>query len=230
MKKTIIALLALSGMACAGEFVSQDITFSTTNSFDGTNGGTYSGVVFNLGNVSSALVTQTPATAEVTKDLGLDSITIHMRNNNGTAATGTYYLYVIDAETKAIVAQSTNTQTTFSPSQGQPLTFTFSDVVLDSATTYAARFVASNSTSSVVAADGTYDTSVFWSVLLGVAKAQTGGLTANWGVTSKANVTSNHDNFSPVMSIATHTVVPEPATATLSLLALAGLAARRRRH
>ena len=49
-----------------------------------------------------------------------------------------------------------------------------------------------------------------------------------WGSYLVADITAN--SGASIKSLSYLTVVPEPATATLSLLALAGLAARRRRH
>ena len=49
-----------------------------------------------------------------------------------------------------------------------------------------------------------------------------------WGSYLVADITANAD--ASIKSLSYLNVTPEPATATLSLLALAGLAARRRRH
>ena len=91
----------------------------------------------------------------------------------------------------------------------------------------------SGSVASWVAGETTVPAGQYYS---GPLAASGGSLTettaTNWGLLNGQKKAAS-TTFAPVMSIVVNPVasanIPDPATATLSLLALAGLAARRRR-
>ena len=63
----------------------------------------------------------------------------------------------------------------------------------------------------------------------GANQAMTPTLTWEGGSETLASYNGNMNGYKAAMNVVAHTNIPEPATATLSLLALAGLCARRRR-
>ena len=117
----------------------------------------------------------------------------------------------------------------------QPVTFNFADqnVVLNENETYMLYFKKNaEDLTTLVTVGETLDTSIF------VTNNSQSWVNDLFIVYTAANATgdgmmkygaSDDNQYVPAMSIVTK-AIPEPATATLSLLALAGLAARRRRH
>ena len=160
----------------------------------------------------------------------LNAITLTERTNRDFAAD--YQLYITDANNVFLGASSVYTKA----EDSNDAVFTFStDITLNiNATYYAYTWkTTDNAINTWVAGETVLAGGKFYS--LGNIAATNGGngLTAdnasNWGlISSQKGLAST--TFAPVMSIsATAIRVPEPTTATLSLLALAGLAARRRR-
>lgn len=237
MKKTLISLLALAGLAVAETTLPEVDTVITYTSDLGTgseNGGGYQGVIFTLNPIND--------TGRFEYDLGnytmpsvleLTSITITGRTGYSNSD---LQMVVIDDNTKKIVGISSGTAQGFD-STDSDMTFTFSGVELStkasSATNsmwYRAFFVKSTTAESLTLG-GTVSNANATSVNLmaqGPGYSTTGnGGGADWGFVNVSSGVQSTD-YVPVMTITTK-VIPEPATATLSLLALAGLAARRRR-
>lgn len=228
MKKTLIALLAIGSLGFADE-AENIYKFTSKTAYGDTNGSAHDGVVFNLGSTTGTTTTITKE-GDIPEILLLDSITIQVRNNGAGVSQNTFTLYVMEQETNKVISHSTNTILPATPAAGQKLTFNFDGDELSSATTYYTRFVPVGQESTAIT-DGTYNTSKYWSIPLAAISVTNDGSTAYWGHTQNANTTPTFNNFMPWMEIKTHSApVPEPTTGTLSLLALAGLCARRRKH
>lgn len=252
MKKTIIALLALGGVAAAEDYT---LTSTLSKNYNVT----YHGFYLNLS--EHVKYTNTGITEELTQNVELKSLDLQFASNN-SALGNTFQFVVLDntsskilgySSTVGVVSNSTNTTYEFVAADGtSPLT-------LSSTATY--RYLAVlDDVVDIISADTTknyiYNGGNSSSVTTGTSEAGTtisGGLVVVSGrahadqtnayadclYISGANGTSasqsNGYNLHVVptnIKVATITsaAVPEPTTATLSLLALAGLAARRRRR
>ena len=233
MKKTLIALMALAGVAMANEW-----TFSSTMLGDSSKETTVHGFTFNL---SSELITGETAVSTLPETVYLTSLTMQERAVAGTQRN--VGLLVLDTS-NTILGWSNELCSTSESTNIADNTFTFTNLLLDTNTTY--RFVTvsnvSNLTSSYIGytyaygKDATYTSNA-------EAKTLTGGLTSadvavdvhsntdyNLNYTTSESFASVNGSWSPILtSVKVTDSIPEPATATLSLLALAGLAARRRR-
>ncbi len=235
MKKTIIALMALAGMAVAGTDTN---TLTLSSKVSGTQASGFS-ESFDL-DAFSKVIGETAATVDalttggkkyldgdnnsfeyddtiaytlklenmlqsgnttldVTKGLALTSIEIIGRDNGGDKQANATLSLTIGTKTY------TSNKPTYSTSTGyQPITFTFTDgPVLTS-----------------LSSDLNITVSGFTSGYLGLGAFKTQSDATLTGVSGNGYVPLVRVNLS---------TVPEPTTATLSLLALAGLAARRRR-
>ena len=222
--------MALAGLSMASdEFIG--LTFNNT----GTGSGTSSmlGFTFTLkANSSDYTVTNTmeiefPEVLTLT-EVSFDKVFVFNKNNTyGSGITSKdVYLYITDTEGTILgiseatsVSANTNANTT-----GGSVTFTLDCDNLKTSNEYQAWFMGSDSSYS------TSDTGVQTISLSGntVELRSVSALVSTSGdlklLTNTSAATTNHTFAN--MSIKT---VPEPTTATLSLLALAGLAARRRR-
>ena len=245
MKKTLIALMVLGGLAMGAD---TEVTYTVTNSGATiVNNLEAKGLMLNF-NGTALTTTSNPIGAELSRWVELDSITLitGQSNNNNAAKDGAFSLVVTDKNFN-ILGWSTTTST-----DNTTHTFNFiagSDnaaVVLDTTQDY--LIFADTSTSFTQGA--TYTHSGEWMRLgtggvvdygdynIVFSSTESGKYTGlsfigiNNDGTLDTGVGPNgaFDQYGPVITIGLTKTVPEPTTATLSLLALAGLAARRRRH
>lgn len=239
MKKTIIALFAMAGLAMATEQLGS--FEQTTND----NQGGYVGFTFNL---SDSWLTASPAVTDEYSALELTSITLQ-------GAETWYRLYNANNDSGLVILNSSNAvvgKSNWDPTIGSKvgssyaLTYSFltttivgettntdSSLTLDLDTNYKV-IVYGNKTAFDNLTVGTTITSFAGSQNpTEAAPIVAGGLRIDFtdGGTSGVMLGSGGSldgTALPVVSISGK-LVPEPTTATLSLLALAGLAARRRR-
>ena len=246
MKRTLITLLALAGVAFAATpEAGTKVTFSSNLLDSATdNTSTVAGITFNFNNSdqSNRLNCSLDATYELPEILEITSISIASITTK-SFTTADFYLAVVD-ENYEILGISTNSNNfTYDKNTmtvaDAPRTFTFDGLQLTTTTgtdqttapcNYTMFFISTSKYANLAVGD-TLQASQVTRVGIGAygpnydtnysELAFVGGSNNNhFGVIQNAYV--------PLVSINTR-IVPEPTTATLSLLALAGLAARRRR-
>ena len=237
MKKTLIAILALSGLAMAD----QELTwsFGTTVYEQSNNGGSYSGVAFKLSTDSDRYTADVFAFDQISSAT-LTSIQILSRNNNDTDIPVTLSLMVVDGNGALVGVSNSHTHTAAQMNGLQYTrrisTFSFgteeAPITLSTNTNYYAYFVteekAAELTNDFVLTSDNYGQTVTSATLFAYqGKNPYTDSATNWGLQNGFKSVAS-SGFVPNMKV--NVTVPEPATATLSLLALAGLAARRRRH
>ena len=217
MKKTLIALLALAGVAAADTY--------TSSTPDKTNQGSYYG--FTLAPANATYLT-TDIPADYTGLLNLDSITIQTRNDGSYAsARVAVYEYSSDHTTGTYLGVSSAAD--FAVNTG--VEFTFDSVTIDPTKRYQFLFV--NTTATDLATFDQYKAaSMNWGVA--VTNSFNANIPQGWGTYKGNGINSWEGQYVPVVSLTMSTPgatdsIPEPTTATLSLLALAGLCVRRRR-
>ena len=218
MKKTIIALVALTGIAAAETY-----TASTPEKSSDTSQGNYYGFTLSFDN-ATYLTTNVPAQTE----LVLDSITLLTRSSSNTAAAMqvAVYKYTGDNTTGTFLGLSTTTLANVKDSTAY--TVTFEDILVNSSDRYQFLFVNANTTEDLTTFDGYKAASMSWGV--SVTNSFSAQIPGGWGTYKGNGINDWEGNYVPVTTVTLSTpTIPEPTTATLSLLALAGLAARRRR-
>ncbi len=239
MKKTLALLLA----ACSSALATDSITLSSkaTGNYNQTTHGFY------LSLSSDELQTTTSIT--LPEIATLDSITLK-GNNANTGINVTYGLVVLGYTDNTVLGYSTGTQTS---GKNVDTTFSFttlsgSALTLNTEDTYRFITVSSGVLDMFTDTTKTYvynagGTGAATSTIAGNTVTITQGLTApgmRWDYNAggavddccaifAAKLDSGDGAYSPIITSMSVNLIPEPTTATLSLLALAGLAARRRR-
>lgn len=235
MKRTLLLLTLATGLCSAAAdqtvYYSTELTSTTVDRSNGCYGFTLK--------MSDNFLTSTSAGSSVTlpNTVYMTSLTLWGRDsgNNGEYHNMkiALYEYTGDGET----ARETDLGTVVALSDAHTLstggsaTFTFAnDVEMDTTKQYRFLFVSADATAeNLVGTDGTTNLAAYQT------KATTSSLTLvnnnslpQGDGTYKNNSMSSWESlYMPKLKITSY--VPEPATATLSLLALVGLAARRRR-
>ena len=210
--------MALAGVTLG---VEDSYTLSTAPEYGGEQGGKYAGIVFTLGAVDTERFTLDEGT--LPSMVTLSSISLTERGNNNLDADR--ILYLTDANNVYLGSSST-----FTKAEGTDVAvFDFNDsITLSTSATYYAYLMNSAGDDNWEAGETTVSGGQYYS---GQLAACGGSLTAanaaNWGLLNGQKALAS-TGYAPMMSIEVK-AIPEPTTATLSLLALAGLAARRRR-
>ena len=226
MKKTLIALVALASVAAADTYT------SSTPGKSGTGAqGNYYGFTLSPAN-TTYLTTDIP---EGVTELNLDSLTLLTRSgsNSSVDMKVAVYAYAGDSTVGTYLGSSSSTGTTVG--NDATITLNFSGVTIDPTARYQFMFVKAESTDLTLSTfDGYKSASTAWGI--SVTNSFSANLPQGWGTYKGNGINSWEGMYVPVTTLTMSTVVapespvvPEPATATLSLLALAGLAARRRR-
>ena len=236
MKKTLITLLALAGAAMADE--ATDVLYTSTS--NGTEASNYEakGFAFNLSG-TALTTTSTPSSYDFSDSVTLSEITLTLRdvkNSTNEDKDGKHIIVITDSDLK-IQGWSSNESDTATDAEGYEFTWNFANVTLDTDTTYYA--IAYDSGASLT--KGTTLTQAGEAMQFGtngVSNYDANGLSFDGASTGKTGlmflnggsyaINTAQKQYAPNVKIVTK-MIPEPATATLSLLALAGLAARRRR-
>jgi len=244
MKKTIIMLFALAGVATATD----NITLSST-----TQTGNYNAAIYGFYlNLSSDELSINPNNSTLTDSIVIESITLMGKTGDvNNSFIYDFGLIILEETSNNILGYSTNNLQ--SEIDVNP-TFTFTsvygkDLILNSSSTY--RFLAvgpgalglfdQDKTKSYIYSASSNNAS---SSTEGNVVTITGGI-KNPGfrllhdengsaddccVIDNVNGITASNILSPIIVNMSIRNIPEPATATLSLLALAGLAGRRRRR
>lgn len=247
MKKTLTILAALGTFAVSSEAAT--VFNYYTPGADNYNSAIHG---FYLGLDSSALapVSGSGSPASLSGDIRLDSFTLRGPSGN-TGANVTYGFLVLNASDNSVIGLSTNMGTS---GNGVNLTFNFSAVdgsslILDAGTTY--RYLTVGQAVMDMINGDTSKTYLYAAGGTGAPTSSTDGdtVTISNGLTAPgirghhdsagapddsvvitgANGTNTFSQLSPIFTEIRGEVVPEPATATLSLLGLAALMMRRRR-
>lgn len=224
MKTLFITALAAASVACATEYLTSN-TGTTLNQWGGSKG-------FTLNLTEYTDYTTSPTLTVPT--VYLTSLTVvnttSSTNDDKSAGVALAVYEVGDSGATTYVGLS-DIQADATCTQNGSITFTFNELALDTDTTYGFFYVNANADSDALANGSTTlgDVARTWAVRL--VKTTTGASSNVYtndgtsfvgsGWMAKVTLESTDTPASPA--------VPEPATATLSLLALAGLAARRRR-
>lgn len=248
MKKTLTILAVLGTFAVSSKAATVFNYYTPgTDNYNSTIHGFY------LGLDSSALapVAGSGSPASLSGDIRLDSFTLRGPGNN-TGAGVTYGFLVLNASDNSVLGLSTNMGTS---GNGVNLTFNFSAVdgsslILDAGTTY--RYLTVSQAVMDIINGDTSKTYLYTAGGTGAPTSSTDGDTVTIGngltapgirghhddsagapsdsvVITGANGTNTFSPLSPIFTEIRGEVVPEPATATLSLLGLAALMMRRRR-
>lgn len=222
MKKTIIAMMALDSVAAAETY-----TASTPAKSGPGAQGNYCGFTLAFDN-STYLTTNVPADTE----LNLDSITLLSRTNGSADDMKVaVYEYVGDGT----VGTFLGTSSTVPFAANTTFTLTFDGITVNSSDRYQFLYV---SASAVDATLGTFDGYKAAAMQWGTSVTNTfsQNIPGGWGTYKNNTLNSWEGQYIPVTTVTLSTpitpdspTVPEPTTATLFLLALVGLAARRRR-
>lgn len=244
MKKTFFlsALVASCGLAYSVESLpdltlEESVAMTFTTKTGGIAGnGNYSGVSFTLSYPSSRLDFSCEGRTEFPgiNSFSLESISVKVRSGNAwTVATGAY---LMDGVSNTVLAHATNTIE--SAAAESTVTFNFGDltqtVILNPNTVYKLVFVDADDINGASIAVGNVVNSSTSALheSRGLAGYKFSGntLSSECGLLNSTNPLTYRDSeYAPVLTITGRANIPEPMTATLSLLALAGLAARRRR-
>ena len=210
MKKTLIALMTLAGIACGATTI--DAEFTTAPSTEGDFWSDDYVLTFTLAEeyeitTSGAIIGAYWGTQQnsYNQDPGLSANAIYLT----AASNGALTLNVGDGKLSSVLGSTGTLDNTISFTQGRGTTF--SGVTITKGVTY---------TLTVTGATGSMVPTLTWNGGSATAAAYNGNM--------NGNVTTMYYGVNPGIAITTPTV-PEPTTATLSFLALAGLAARRRR-
>ena len=211
--------MALAGVTLG---VEDSYTLSTAPEYGGTEGGSYAGIVFTLGADDTERFTLDEGT--LPSKVTLTSISLTERGGNYNLNTDRI-LYLTDANNVYLGSSSK-----FTKAEGTDVAvFDFDDsITLSTSATYYAYMLASADDDNWKAGETTVEGGQFYSGQLAACGGSlTGANAANWGFLN-GQKSLHSTGYAPMMSIEVK-AIPEPTTATLSLLALAGLAARRRR-
>ena len=237
MKKTVIALLTLAGMAAA------EHTFTTTNTVETAVSNFWSnGFALTLdpdADNTRLKTSVTPDGASITdyEEVLLTSVSTNLRNLQ-TAAGITLALTNASGTVLALSDESV--------SSTDYQTWSFTDTIVSTTETLYFVYTASDNDrikvgyTLVSGGTGVWDESnkSYDMIMCGAGTLINYGDKAGvptlafLGDNNNRNMTLNNSQYAPIVNIVTKSMtsaVPEPTTATLSLLALAGLAARRRR-
>ncbi len=245
-----LALAASAGAATNYELGSTSYTM-TTGLAEGQGGGSYSSFSFTLSNSDFSTTSNTATTTNIltqasdgsssyaSEFVALTSISVVLRNSNSTTTATTLVIKEKDSDTTVLTSTSLiNTVSQLhtdifdsSETATRPtLTFTFSTTdlsgssLLEVGKTYTAYFVDNN--------NNTVNTPLLTSHNNRYGSSAQGHYHYTGTPPTIHPASLSDAGFQPAglqINTKSVTVVPEPATATLSLLALAGLAARRRR-
>ncbi len=236
MKYTLFTALALAAAIAYGD--EETDTYTTTTSETSTNFGNYSAWTVVWGSSNGLSTTLNGETAIIPDTVSLSSI----RVTSPDASSGTYtsdvklavYTYTSTGSGSSstdvlgsLVGLSTNS--TGSWTANTNYTFEFSDVTLESGTRYAFVFVSADSTAESLASaleSGTYSGTAF-RVVVSSGLQSGGDFTRLYGTGLSGS--TYWSGYAVDATYVTTAAVPEPATATLGLLALGALALRRRR-
>ncbi len=234
MKKTLITLMALAGVAAAAP-----LTLPGTDDFTWIAGSNASGI----GSGSSAAIIQNLAAAITADNIGNTDLTGWFG--------GTGQAYAQNSYPNDIAITSTNSFTFVSrpalsgeyvalgvslEETASAITLTFSNDKkaayslwsYDATTSTATELIATTGLTTAGTVDVTYNTAdVNPSTLFVVWNANPS--TGNAGAGAVVTISDIALSYTAAPAVPESPTVPEPTTATLSLLALAGLAARRRR-
>ena len=239
MKRTFIALLALSSLALGAEseYVDTPLTLQTNFGVGSASGANrLSGIRFTIQDSTDRYLT-TPAVAEgsLADTYTLNSIAVQFRNDSGADKIGDGLALVITDTSRQVLGIS-STATAFVSytlddysSKIHFVDVSFTDVTLNKGTEYYAFYVASADLTAIGVGDTLEAASVASVNLMG----QGSGFTSpSSDFSFLSGVGTSLPDYTPIgaIHITAGVLIPEPATATLSLLALAGLAARRRRR
>lgn len=229
MKRILAILFALPMSAALAD--TQELTkeFTTTIS-SGTNGaGKYYGACFDLTNATLSSTVSEGQSITLPNEVELTSITFTApgSGDNGTLGTAKLAIYehTGDGTTGNFIAVSENVVTW---SAGDALTFNFGDsITLSPSAKIQCLFVLSTATADDVRTfEGYKNNSGTMRIVVG---NQNGNLPSGFGTYTRNTIDNWEKMYLPQVTIKTQITVPEPATVTLSLLSLAGLATRRRR-
>ena len=236
MKKTLITLLALAGAAMADE--ATDVLYTSTSNGTAAGGYEAKGFAFNLSG-SALTTTSTPSSYDFSDSVTLSSISLTVRDvkENGSEDLDGKYIIVITDSALKIQGWSSNVSDTATDDQGYSFTWNFADVTLDTDTTYyAIAYDANVSLTKDTTLSQVGEVMQFGDN--GVSDYGANGLSFDGASTGKTGLMFLNKNsyaintaqtqYAPNVTIVTK-MIPEPTTATLSLLALCGLAMRRRR-
>ena len=233
MKKTLIALSAIAGLALSA----QGATIFTTTTPEGTNRGNgYYGFTVSIADTNWTNSTIPSDISEV----NLESITLLTRDSGDATYTDdikiAVYTYNDDGTTGTFLGLS-DAQSYLGNNQN--ITFNFdTDIVLTNSgsTLYQFMFVSADATADDVDTFDEYkEVAKGWSITVtnNYATTSDSGTSPNipkgWGTYTNGTVSAWGGQYLPVVTITTSEIVPEPATASLSLLGLAALMIRRRR-
>ncbi len=227
MKKTISTILALfSALAASGA----DYTISPNESYFTTDDLNLSGWT---GRLAAAYLQVSPEGATLPEQLVLNSITLTHPESDKADVTVKLAIATIDGENFELKGL-TEDATTISP--GSETSFTFDSLTLDTDALYYFFFM--KETTTLESFEGISTVTELGNAKLRTSGVIVGALLINdeddWMIGRDEGVISSGTTTTPwrVVTASYHlsdAAVPEPTTATLSLLALAGLAARRRR-
>lgn len=206
-----------------------DNTYKTATS--GTGVGAYRafGFSFTAGAFTSKTGSGTQPGSPVVGEIGtfaeLNSVVIKAASGTGSGKTGEYYLLVYEGKgtpdslkNDMIIGSSTNT-INYVKNTTTEHTFNFGNLQLDTTKEY--TFVFSTSNTSQTGLDG-YNEGIRMNTTTGAEGAWTQGGSTNTGVINNQSLVGMQVNFNTFS-------IPEPTTATLSLLGLGALLLRRRR-
>lgn len=240
MKKALFSVL-LAGLTTCALSAQVDSSLTKTQITENVNLVTHTTSAGNYANITgfrtalnSTIFTQTSAddpsatTVTLAKYVTLDSIVLKGRSSTHQFApsVGTLVKIAVYTDNNGTIGSfvGISSSTAYAYGSDKYMTYSFSGVELNSSSTYWYMFVNDSATEATLAADGLN----VHSLRMGATAVTAADGSALTVTSPTADATLSTDNYFPSMTIKT-SPIPEPATATLSLLALAGLAARRRR-
>lgn len=218
MKKTLIALMALAGLAAAETY-----TASTPAKSSAGAQGRYYGFTLAF-DAATYLTTSVPSNTE----LNLDSITLLTRSNDSTAEAMKVAVYKYEGDRTTGAFLGTSVTTLENVANNTTYTLTFENITVNSSDRYQFLFVQADTTEDLTTFEGYQAAAMAWGT--SVTNSFSTNIPGGWGTYKNNAINSWEGQYIPVTTVTLSTpAVPEPTTATLSLLALAGLSARRRR-